>query len=320
MRLFKKLYCLIIVLTLILLSIYIFQIGQEMAALQSELFLAVQTDEASYLQGETVRIFGDVQDQAGQPVAQASVGIEVRDPRNNTVFLDIVFSLENGTYKDSFRLQTNAPTGIYPVYATASAAGYPTAMNQTSFAVTSQAELHDLAILNLKPRKLVVGQGYSLKIDVLTENQGNFTETFNITAYADEAMPIGDETSIQTQTVINLASRENKTLLFMWNTTSTTLARVYTLSAVISPVPSESDLTDNVFIDSTVYVTIAGDVTGPTGNPDGQVDIRDIANIAAGFGASIGHPAYVPEHDLNCDTKIDIRDIAIAAKNFGKHT
>jgi len=44
-------------------------------------------------------------------------------------------------------------------------------------------ESHDVAVTSVVPSKTVVGQGYCLSINVTVENQGNFAETFDITAY-----------------------------------------------------------------------------------------------------------------------------------------
>jgi hypothetical protein len=53
--------------------------------------------------------------------------------------------------------------------------------------------IHDVAITNVTPSKTVVGQGYSMNVNVTVANQGDFTETFNVTLYAQN----------QNQTAIN---------------------------------------------------------------------------------------------------------------------
>jgi len=44
--------------------------------------------------------------------------------------------------------------------------------------------LHDITIINVKPLKTIVGQGYAMDINVTVENQGAYAETFNVTLYA----------------------------------------------------------------------------------------------------------------------------------------
>ena len=42
--------------------------------------------------------------------------------------------------------------------------------------------VHDVAVTNVAPSKTVVGQGFSATINVTVANQGDYTETFNVTA------------------------------------------------------------------------------------------------------------------------------------------
>jgi parallel beta-helix repeat protein len=55
--------------------------------------------------------------------------------------------------------------------------------NHTLHAVFAYAEIHDVAITNVTPSKTVVGQGYSLNVNVTAANQGTNAETFSVTAY-----------------------------------------------------------------------------------------------------------------------------------------
>jgi hypothetical protein len=45
--------------------------------------------------------------------------------------------------------------------------------------------IHDIAITNVTPYKTIIGQGYSAKVNVTVANQGNYPETFNVSAYAN---------------------------------------------------------------------------------------------------------------------------------------
>jgi len=42
---------------------------------------------------------------------------------------------------------------------------------------------HDIAVVGVTPSKTVVGQQFSMNIIVIVENQGGFSETFNVTSY-----------------------------------------------------------------------------------------------------------------------------------------
>jgi hypothetical protein len=162
---------------------------------------------------------------------------------------------------------------------------------------------HDIATTNVTPSKTVIGQNYSLSIYVTAENQGDYTETFNITLYAN--------TTIVETKGVTLTSRNSTTITFTWNTTGFALGN-YTISAIADTVLGETDTTDNNSTDGWVTVTILGDVNG-----DFKCDGKDIARIAKAYGSLIGQPAYVRNADINDDGKIDGKDIAVSAKYFG---
>jgi hypothetical protein len=280
---------------------------------EPQLILAVQTDKTLYQPGLEATISGIVKDINTTPIEGAAIGIEVRDPNNSTIFLDITFSASNGAYQDAFRLSESSIYGEYKVYATASAKGYPTVANQTTFAVQI---VHDISVINITPQKTVVGLGYSMYVNVTVQNFGSSSETFSVTAYANS-------TAIKTkQTTVASDLLEN--LQFTWNTTGWAKGR-YTISAYALPVPGETNTTNNKCVASlTVRVAMIGDITGPDGWPDAKVDIRDLASMAKIYGVSYPDLRYNPNYDITgpipgiADGKIDIRDIATAARDFGK--
>ena len=162
---------------------------------------------------------------------------------------------------------------------------------------------HDVAIENVTHSKTIICQGYSSHINVTAKNKGYYTETFNITVYAND-------TAIQTQTV-TLANGSSTTIIFIWNTTGFAKGN-HTISAYAYPVPYETNVTDNTFIGGVLTLVYPGDV-----HTDGKVDMKDIAAIAKAFGSKPGDSLYDPNYDIDNNRKIDMKDIAIAAKNFG---
>ena len=186
----------------------------------------------------------------------------------------------------------------------------------TAAVVTSPSGVHDVAVTNLTSAKTVICQGYCGNLTVTVQNQGNFTETFNATVYANT-------TAIQTKTLM-LTSGSFTTLIFTWNTSGFARGK-YTLSAYAWPVPGETDTADNNFTDGWVRVSMVGDLTGGTPNPwdfvpDGKVDGKDIAIVALCFGSAPGClPPYIwnPNCDVDNDAKIDGKDIATVALHFG---
>ena len=78
----------------------------------------------------------------------------------------------------------------------------------------SEEENHDVAVVEVKTAKNVVFQSYKLNINITVENQGNFTETFDVTVYANT-------TTIATFADISLtAYGDSETIQFTWNTSA----------------------------------------------------------------------------------------------------
>jgi parallel beta-helix repeat protein len=166
---------------------------------------------------------------------------------------------------------------------------------------------HDVGITKVGP-KTIVGQGFDLPINVTTFNYGMFAETLNISIYINATL-------FQTKTV-TILSRDSTTITFTWNTTGAAKGR-YIIIVAVSPVPEETDTTDNT-LTHPLTIAMIGDITGLDDYPDGKVDINDLAMVARHFGTIHPHSKYDPNCDIIYDGKIDIKDIFTVAKNFGK--
>jgi len=167
------------------------------------------------------------------------------------------------------------------------------------------------------PQKSVVGQGFSLILNVTGENWGFENVTFTVTAYANTT-PIGSENI----TVLGWIGNST-TAFFTWNTTSFNKGN-YRISASPTLPEGETGYIMN-FTDGWITVAMVGDITGlTTGIPDGKVDIRDLAVLVKNFGVYWWEPSYNINYDLTGftlgvpDGKTDIKDLALAAKNYGK--
>jgi hypothetical protein len=164
--------------------------------------------------------------------------------------------------------------------------------------------LHDVAIANIKSSKTVVGQGYSMNINVTITNQGDYQETFTVTLYANT-------TFVALQT-IPLESGASTTLTFTWNTTGFAKGN-YTISAYAWPVPDETDTNDNAFSDGWVIITIPGDIDG-----DGKVKLADLVILARAYNSQLGNPHWNPNADIDDNGIVGLSDLVILAKNYGK--
>jgi hypothetical protein len=162
---------------------------------------------------------------------------------------------------------------------------------------------HDLAIIEIKPETLgrtSAWPGLDVRINVTVVNEGDFTETFNVTVYADLTLPIGDEITVGKQLVTDLMAGETRILLYVWNTSGVDLGN-YTISAVADAIPDESDVDNNTFIDNKFLISQPGDL-----NSDEVVNYKD---------ASIFRQAYIGAYyylaDFNQDEVINYKDASL---------
>jgi len=176
---------------------------------------------------------------------------------------------------------------------------------------------HDIGVTSVRVSKTIVGQGYSMFINVMVFNYGNGTENINVTIYANTAI-IGEINNI------TIADRSSIILTFTWNTTGFDKGN-YTIWAYAWPVQGETDTADNTLFDSIVLVGVPCDVSGPTlGVPDGVCNMRDIGYICAHFGTTPTSPNWDPNCDVTGpdwgvpDNVVNMRDIGEACRNFGK--
>jgi len=160
---------------------------------------------------------------------------------------------------------------------------------------------HDIAVANITVSKTIVGQAYSTSIKVIVENKGDYTETFNVTVYANI-------TSIATQT-LTLTSGNSSTITLLWNTTGF-VKGYYTIWAYAWPVAGETYTADNTLTDGWVIVTIPGDVNG-----DRLVDISDLVITVGTIPSAPGWPNWNPNADINSDGVCDVSDLVICVGN-----
>lgn len=149
---------------------------------------------------------------------------------------------------------------------------------------------------NITPLKTIVCQGYTITINVTTQNQGSTTQTFNLTTYYNT-------TEIETKTITQNGN-SNLTTTFAWNTTNLTEYDNYTINA-------HADY--NTLVDGTILIVHTGDVS-PV---DMKVRVDDILEIALAFGTTYPEPEYDAILDINCDLKIRVDDLLAAALEFG---
>jgi len=111
--------------------------------------------------------------------------------------------------------------------------------------------VHDVAVTKITPWMpggIIVGyapKGMPVYVNVTVENQGTFTETFNVSTYADR-VPNDVHINIGTQT-LTLAGGATTILIFTWNTIGVPSGSYY-ISAEAEVVPNEYDTADNILL------------------------------------------------------------------------
>ncbi len=181
---------------------------------------------------------------------------------------------------------------------------------------TSPLGTHDVAITRISHCKAgcqpmpTLGKGYPAKINVTVQNQGNFSETFNVTVYASPTLP--PPITIGTRTVVNLLAGETRVLTFLWNASTAPYGN-YTIGATAGTIPSETDTADNTLNDGKILVTIPGDVDGNL-----NVNILDVVKITGCYSSKKGDPPYNPNSDLDDNDVINILDVVKCTGHYGE--
>ncbi len=106
---------------------------------------------------------------------------------------------------------------------------------------------HDVSIVSVTPSATEVDIGQVVNVTVIVKNEGNATETFNVTLYCDNNI-------IGIQRLTDLASNANQTLTFIWDTTGVTPDNSYTIKAEADVLLEETDIDDNAYIGDAVAV------------------------------------------------------------------
>lgn len=211
-----------------------------------------------------------------------------------------------------YALQNETNGGIITdYYANGTAAQDADANTETTSIVIIAFLYHDVSIDGVITSKSVVGKAYSMNITVTTADVGDFTETCAITAYAN--------TTIIASQNVTLSSGDSANVTFTWDTTGFAYGN-YTLSAYAFPVPGEINTANNNCTGGWVIVSIIGDITGPSGVPDGKVDMIDIGYVVQCFGNTSSRSNWNANADINGDGTVNMKDIALVARNFGNHT
>ena len=104
----------------------------------------------------------------------------------------------------------------------------------------------DIAVLDVTPSETSVFSGKNTNIEVLVENQGTTTETFNLDLYANL-------TIIATSIIENISPSTIRNLNLTWQTLGLSEGN-YLIKAYANPVLEETYLGDNTYVDGTITI------------------------------------------------------------------
>ena len=147
---------------------------------QSRMELTLETDKQSYTIGETVFLFGLLTDSSNDPVKNAMASVQVVNPTEEIIHIELVYSDSNGEFVDSFTLKTSLDIGIYTIYITASKVGYQDTILTKEFSII-ESELSDFAI-SLEPNTQSFNPGDTLIFTVNIQSIGDFSAAVSLIA------------------------------------------------------------------------------------------------------------------------------------------
>jgi hypothetical protein len=128
--------------------------------------------------------------------------------------------------------------------------GFPTPV-QNAFRLSAFDGAHDVAIINVSLSANEVYPGvHDVEINVVVKNDGDYTERFNVTVYANGTSGL---IGIDTYDVASLGSSDQIIIPFVWNTAGVSLGN-YTIVANASIVPGETNAANNVGTGGSVLV------------------------------------------------------------------
>jgi parallel beta-helix repeat protein len=206
---------------------------------------------------------------------------------------------------------TPSTTGFHTIYVNVTDSLGAQAMSNT---VNVTVNIHDVAVTSVKPLdvpsdssgllKTVIGRGYCLDVNVTVADLGNYTETFNVTVYAN--------TTYITSQNITLSSGASTTLALTWNTTGFAYGN-YTTSAYAWPVTNETNTANNNCTGCMMKVSIPGDING-----DFKVDLSDLVLLSKAYNSGPGDARWNPNADFKGEDWVGLSDLIIMAKHYNQ--
>jgi hypothetical protein len=209
------------------------------------------TVNINYPQDGTIIEFGTytIEVSATDSTGIAKVEIKIDGPESTRGWIDVTASKAGDHYYYGWSVSTE---GDYSITARATNTAGRHADDAVGLTVVGAPSepVHDVAVTSVSacPTSVTIGEDVTISVGI--ENQGDFMETFDVTAYYGSV-------AIGTQTATELAAGASDTLTFLWDTAEVAEGE-YTIKAEASVVPDEADTADNTLTDGTVTVSAPG--------------------------------------------------------------
>jgi parallel beta-helix repeat protein len=165
---------------------------------------------------------------------------------------------------------------------------------------------HCVDVISVVAAKTVIGQGFSANMTVIVADNGEYAESFSVTAFANT-------TGVSTQQVNSLNAACQMVLTLAWSTEGLAKGN-YTVSVCAWPVLGQTDLSGYNFTLGMVRVTVPGDVNG-----DFKVTLSDLVILATAYQSRPSQITWNANADIDGNGAVGLSDLVILAQQYGQH-
>jgi hypothetical protein len=210
--------------------------------------------EASMIEveaGETVSISLIVTNQGTLTLEAFNATLAVNDSLLATYFISSLSSYESEVFEfdwntSGFAAGIYVLTGTIPIFPNEADITHNTYSTQIEVLAPKPTLLHDVVVIYVNCSKSIATQGEVLSIFVVVTNNGNLTESSNVSTYYDDVL-------IEKRPVAKLLPATPQVLTFEWNTTGVPVG-TYEIVGRIDPVLGQTNLTNTVYYDGQVQI------------------------------------------------------------------
>jgi hypothetical protein len=192
--------------------------------------------------------------------------------------------------------------GEYTLTATATQVMGEIDLNDNTLSVNVYVGIVNMTIINVNAKTSIPADTNGTDIQVTVQNNGQATETFNVTLTCNSQF-------VATQTA-SLDPGAIGTVTLNWNTTTLAYGN-YTLQAYIPPLGFQESTVNFTW---RAVITIPGDLTG-----DFTVGLVDLVTLAQSYGSQFGYPNWNPNADVDGNGKVGLTDLVLLAVHYGEH-